>query len=91
MVTNLPFSEQNSMLDYNVSRQSINCNSPWSLAIECVEHLRACHSRSPLDIRATIVLPDWPMFKVVVIKELKLIKQLPKGEKVFTRRTPTGT
>ncbi len=51
-----------------------------------MEHLRACHSRSPLDTRAVIVLLDWPKFKTV-LKELKLIKQLPKGEKVFIRIT----
>ncbi len=43
-----------------------------------------------LDTRAIIVLPDWPKFKVVT-KELKLINQLPKGDKVFTRTTPTCT
>ncbi len=56
---NLPFySEPNSLLDHDVSRQSVYCNPPWSLAIQCVEHLRACHSRAPLDTRAFIVLPD---------------------------------
>ncbi len=59
----LPFySKENSLLDHDVSGQSVYCNPPWSLAIQCVEHLRACHSRSPLDTRAIIVLPDWPMF-----------------------------
>ncbi len=55
-----------------------------------MEHVRACHSRSPFDTRAFIVLPDWPKFKAVT-KELKLIKQLPKGERVFMRTTPAGT
>jgi hypothetical protein len=55
-----------------------------------VEHLRACHSRSPLDTRAVIVLPDSPKFKALT-KELKLIKQISKGEKVFMRTTPTCT
>ena len=41
-----------------------------------------------MDTTAVIVLPDWPKFKAVT-KELKLIKQLPKGEKVFMRTTPT--
>ncbi len=54
-----------------------------------MEHLRACHSRSPLDTRAVIVLPDWPKFKTLT-KELKLIKQLPKGDK-HMRTTSTYT
>ena len=56
--------EQNSLLDHDISGQSIYCNPPWSLAIKCVEHLRACHSKSPLDTKAVIVLPDWPKFKL---------------------------
>jgi len=52
-----------------------------------VEHLRACHSKSP----TVIILQDWPNFKAVT-KELKLIKLVPKGEKVlFMRTTPTCT
>ena len=87
---NLPFySEQNSLLDHDVSGQSINCNPPW--IIKCVEHLRACHSKSPLDThKAVIVLPDWPKFKAVTM-EFKSTKQLHKGEKVFMRTTPSGT
>ena len=52
------YSEQNSLLDHDGSGQSIYCNPPWSLAIKCVEHLRACHSKSPLDTKAVIILPD---------------------------------
>jgi hypothetical protein len=56
----------------------------------CAEHLRACQSRSPLDIRADKILLDWPKFKAMT-KDYILIKQLPKGEKVFMRTTPTCT
>jgi hypothetical protein len=88
---NLPFySEQISLLDHDVSGRSIYCNPPWSLAIKRVEHLRACHSKSPLDTKAVIILPDWPKFKALT-KELKLIKRLPKEEKVFMRTIPSGT
>ena len=34
-----------------------------SLDIQCVEHLRACNSRSPLDTRAAVVLPDFQRLK----------------------------
>jgi hypothetical protein len=74
---NLPFySEQNALLDHDVSCQPIHCIPPWSLYIQCVEHLRACHSMSPIATRAVIVLPDWPRSKGVT-KELKLNKQIP--------------
>ena len=60
------------------------------MAIKCVEHLRACHSKSSLDNKAIIILPNWPKFKAVS-RKLKIIKQLPKGEKVFMRTNPIGT
>jgi hypothetical protein len=63
------------LLDHNVSGQSVYFNPPWSIAIQCVEYLRACHSRSPLETRSVVALPDWPKFKAIA-KELKLIKQL---------------
>ncbi len=53
---NLPYFDRHSLLDHDVSSQSAYCNPPWSLAIEYVEHLRACHSNSRLDTRAVIVL-----------------------------------
>ena len=56
---NLPFySEQNLLLDHDVSGQSIYCNPPWALAIKCVEHVRPYHSMSPLETKAVIVLPN---------------------------------
>jgi hypothetical protein len=87
----LPFNyELNFLLDHVVSEQSIYCTPPWSLAIKCVEHLRACHSKSPVDTKGVIILPNWPKFREVT-NELKLIKQLPEGEKVFMMTTPTCT
>ena len=71
----LPFySENNVLLDHDGSKQSIYCNPSWSLAIKREEHPRACHSKSLLDTKLVIVLPDWPKFKAVT-KELKRIKK----------------
>jgi hypothetical protein len=68
---NLPFcSEHNSLSNHDVSGQSIFCNPLGSLAIKCVEHLRACHSKSLLDTKAAIVLPNCPKFKAIT-KEFK--------------------
>ena len=43
-----------------------------------------------METRAVIVLPNWPKFKALT-KELKLIKQLVKGEKVIMRISPTDS
>ena len=49
---NLPFySEQKKKKYHDVSGQSIYCNPPCSLAIKCVENIRACHSFSPLNMK----------------------------------------
>ena len=42
---NLPYFEQSSLLDHDVSGQSIYCNTPWSRAIKCVKYIRACRSK----------------------------------------------
>ncbi len=50
--------ELNSLLDNDVFGESIYCNPPWSLAVACVQHLRACHAKAPMDTKAMIVLPN---------------------------------
>ena len=46
----LPFySEKDSFLSRDIAGQSVYCNPPWSLAIQCVEHIRTCHAKSPLN------------------------------------------
>jgi hypothetical protein len=55
-----------------------------------VEHIRDCRSKSQLHTKAIIALSDCQKFKATT-RELKLIKQLPKGEKVFIRTTLPGT
>jgi hypothetical protein len=67
---NLPLSsKKDSLYDRDVSGQSINCNPPWLPAIECVEHLRACHSKLQLETEANIALSECrPKFKVFTIE-----------------------
>jgi hypothetical protein len=52
------YSERNSLLDNDVAGESIYCNPPWSLAVACIQHLRSCHSKAPMDTKAVIVLPN---------------------------------
>jgi len=61
----LPFySEKVSFLSHDIAGQFVYCNPPWSLAVQCVEHIRTCHAKSPLNTKALIVLPNWPQFNV---------------------------
>ncbi len=62
----LPFcSEKNSFSSHDIAGQSVYCNPPWSLAVQCVDHIRTCHSKSPMNTKAAVVLPNWPQFKSV--------------------------
>ena len=59
----LPFySEKDSFLFHDIAGQSVYCNPPWYLAVQCVEHIRNCHAKFPLNTKALIVLPNWPQF-----------------------------
>ena len=65
------------------------CNPPWSLAVQCVEHVRNCHAKSPSNTKVVIVLPEWPQFKSVTTG-LKLLEQIPIDTPVFTKPSPLG-
>ena len=65
----LPFySEKDSFMSHDVAGQSVYCNPHWSLAVQCVEHIRTCHAKSPLNTKAFIVLPNWPQFNAATYK-----------------------
>jgi hypothetical protein len=86
----LPFySEKDSFLAHEMVQQSVFCNPPWSLVVQCVEHLRKCHAKSPTNTYAVIVLPEWPQFKYVTTN-LKFLEQIPIDTPVFTKPSPLG-
>ncbi len=63
------YSEHNSLLDNDVSGESIYCNPPCSLAVACVQHFNSCHAKAPMDTTSVIVLPHWFVYKAIT-KEL---------------------
>ena len=83
------YSEKDPFLSREVVRQSVFCNPPWSLVVQCVGHLRKCHAKSATNTKAIIVLPEWPQFKSVTTV-LKLSEQIPIGNPVFTKPSPLG-
>jgi len=87
----LPFySKNNSFLSHEVVGQFVICNPPWSLVVQCVEHLRKCHAKSPTNTKAVIVLPEWPQFIFVTIGLKLLVEQIPIDTPVFTKPSPLG-
>ena len=46
----LPFySKKDSFLSRDIAGQSMHCNPPWSSTVQFVEHIRACHAKSPMN------------------------------------------
>jgi hypothetical protein len=83
------YSEKDSFLLRDNAGQSVYCNPPWSLAKQCVEHIRTWHAKSPMNTKAVIVLPDWPQFNATTTG-LKLLRQIQTDIHVFTKPSPLG-
>ena len=56
------YSKKDSFMSHYISRQSVYCNLPLSLAIKYVKHIRTCHSKSPMNTTVVIVFLYWPQF-----------------------------
>jgi len=67
----------------------VHCNPLWSLAVQCVEHIRTCHAESPMNTKVVLVFPDWPQFNAATTG-LKLLHQVPTHTLVFTKPSPLG-
>ena len=86
----LPFySEKDSFLSRGIAGQSVYCNPPSSLAVQCGEHIRTCHAESPMNTKVVIILPNWPQFNATTIG-LRLLRQVPIDTPVFTKASPLG-
>ena len=47
-----------------------------SLVVQCVEHLRTWHAKSPMNAKAVFDLTEWPHVKSIK-DDLKLLMQIP--------------
>ena len=83
------YSEKDSFLSHDIVGQFVYCNPPWSLPLQCVEHICTCHDKSPMNTKAVIVLPDWPQVNATAIG-LRLLRQVPTNTPVFTKPSPLG-
>ncbi len=82
-------SEKDSFLSHDKAGQFVYCSPSWSLAVQCVENIRTCHAKSPMNTRAVIVLSVWPQFNATTTK-LRLLRQDPTDIPVFTKPSPLG-
>ena len=59
-----------------IAGQSVYCIPPWSLAVQCVEHIRTCQAKSPMTTKVVIVFLDWPQFNAATVG-LRLLRKVP--------------
>jgi hypothetical protein len=86
----LPFySEKNSFLSHDIAGQSVYCNPPQSLAVQCVEHIRTCHATSLMNTKAVIILLNRQQFNPDTIA-LTFLHQVPSDTPVLTKPSPLG-
>ncbi len=64
----------------------------WSLAVQCVEHIRTCHAKYPINTKAVVVLLDWSQFKTTTIgPKLLGLRRFPTiDSQMFSKPSPLG-
>jgi hypothetical protein len=61
------YSEKELFLSHDIAGQSVYRNPPWSSTVQCVEHIRTCHAKSPKNTKAVIILTNWPQLNATTI------------------------
>ncbi len=64
-------------------------NRPWSLAVQCVERIRTCHTKSTMNTTYILVLSDMSQFNAATTG-LRLLHQVSIDTPVFTKPSPLG-
>jgi hypothetical protein len=67
--------ERVSSTSYFPRWQSMYCHPPWSLFVQCVEHLLTCQGESQMNKKAVYVFHEWPHF-IFATADLKLLRQI---------------
>ena len=81
----LSYSKKDSFLSHDMAGQFVYCNQTWSLAVQCIEHIRTYHAKSPRNTKVVIVLPDWPQFNAATTG-LRLLRQVSIGTSCLLNR-----
>ena len=69
------FGEKDSVLSH-VLGQSVYCHAPWSLVVQCVEHVCARYAEFSMNTKPVYVLPGWwPRF-ISATADLKLLRKI---------------
>jgi hypothetical protein len=78
------FVEKDSVLSH-VLVISVYCHSPWSLVVQCVEHVCARYAEFSMNTKPIYVLPRWPRF-ISATADLKLLRQISSVRLLLKKR-----
>lgn len=77
-------SAQDSFLEFDCTGQHVWINPPYADITPFVRHYVQCKAKSPHNTSAVIILPKWKGSHTQYLKGMHVIKEYPKGSKIFS-------
>ena len=77
-------SPEDSFLDYDCAGHTVWLNPPFADITPFLRHYSECKARSPHNTSAVIVLPRWKGSHSPYLRGMQVIKEYPKGSRLFT-------
>ena len=77
-------SSQDSFLDYDCTGHTVWLNPPYADVTPFLRHYSECKARSPHNTSAVVVLPKWKGPHSAYLKGMQVIKEYPKGTRLFS-------
>lgn len=84
-------SQQDSFLDYDCTGHTVWLNPPYADVTPFLRHYCECKARSPHTTSAVVVLPKWKGAHCAYLKGMQVIKEYPKGTRLFSGPPGPGT
>ena len=84
LVPDLYKSAEDSFLEYDCSGHNVWLNPPYADIAPFVKHYVQCKAKAPHNTSAVIVLPKWKGSHTQYLQGMHLIKEYPKGSRIFS-------
>ena len=83
-------SAKDSFLAFDCQGHNVWINPPYADITPFVQHYVECKAKSPHNTSAVIVLPKWKGAHTKFLKGMHVIKEYPKGSKIFSAPSENG-
>jgi len=91
LVPELYKSAEDSFLEYDCSGHHVWLNPPYADITPFVKHYVQCKAKSPHNTSAVIILPKWKGSHTQYLKGMHVVKEFPKGSKIFSAPSEGNT